>query len=173
MTRFLSFTLLAIVCFSFANDSYSRKIKSKLPIKVSKTENIITAPDNAQFLTSISDSSANFNDIRNKIKFYGFDKTANSSMESFFVSNRLNHTLKRITLEITYLDMQKRQLHSRSVSFDCDIPSCETRRQDIKSWDTQKSFYYFKSAKPRRQATPFTVSFNLKSIEFLNPNSTN
>lgn len=173
MTRFLSFILLFITCFCFANDFYARKIKSKLPIKVGKTENNVPISDNSQFLTSVSDSSANFNDFRNKIKFYGFDKTASSSIESFFVSNQLNLTLKRITLEITYFDLQKRQLHSQSVSFDCDIPSGETRRQDIKSWDTQKAFYFFQSAKPRRQATPFSVSFNLKSVEFLTPESTN
>ncbi|MDE6785936.1 MAG: hypothetical protein K2J46_02710, partial [Muribaculaceae bacterium] len=67
-------------------------------------------------------------------------------------------------IEITYFDMQGRQLHKRTVPLSVNVPPHETIRTDIKSWDTQKSFYYHKSAKPKRQATPFNVKLRLLSL---------
>ena len=111
-----------------------------------------------------SDSIAFCDSILPLIRFYGFDKTVTSSIESFFISNGLQDTLTGLEVEITYSDMKGRQLHKRSVHVDCDIPAGETKRIDIKSWDTQKSFYFHKSIKPKRQATPFDVTLRPLSV---------
>ena len=140
---------------------HSRKIRTKLPVKkeISKdTENI---PQEEGVVTFIADTTQAWQKRSKAIRFYGFDKTVGSSTESFFIINGTDSVLTRIGICITYLDMQGRQLHSRDISLDCDIPAGETRRQDIKSWDIQKSFYFHQSVKPKRQATPFDVKIDL------------
>lgn len=111
-----------------------------------------------------SDSVDFCNLIQPAIRFYGFDKTVGSSMESFFISNGLDDAISELEIDITYTDMKGRQLHRRSVKLDCSIPPKETMRTDIKSWDTQKSFYFHQSVKPKRQATPFAVKIDLLSV---------
>lgn len=166
MNRYISLIFAISWCMIMSMHTDARKIKTKLPAKAIIQKVNTTEQREKPEITIACDSCTNFNEIIKGIKFYGFDKTVSSSMESFFISNSTDYTIKKITLEITYRDLQDRQLHKRAVSFDCEISSGQTQRQDIKSWDSQKSFYYYKSAKPRRQATPFTVTISLKTLEY-------
>lgn len=89
----------------------------------------------------------------------GFDKRAEATVESFFVTNTTDRRLVGLDFTLTYLTLEGKQLHSRHVEIDCDIPPGETRKFDIRSFDRQKSFYYHKSQAPvRRRATPFRIS---------------
>lgn len=147
---------------------HARKIKTKHSIP-KKSEKIIEAEAIAlaDSVVSISSDSITFTEkIRPAIRFYGFDKTIGSNFESFFISNALDKDITGIEIAITYLDMKGRQLHKRNVRLECHIPPQETMRTDIKSWDTQKSFYFHQSVKPKRQATPFNVKIDLLSISF-------
>lgn len=159
--------LLALVAFaSLLQDANARKIRTRLPT----TKNALAEKDSISdliYVLSEADSTPDFDSIKNLIRFYGYDKTANSSMESFFMVNGCEFKLTRLALEIVYFDLQGRQLHQRLVEFDCSLPPHQTRRKDIKSWDIQKSFYYHQSAKPRRQATPFDVAIRIKSMSLL------
>ncbi len=95
----------------------------------------------------------------------GFDKKAESSVESFFVTNTADRHLVGLDFTLTYLTTDGKQLHSRHVDIDCDIPPGETRKFDIRSFDRQKSFYYHKSQPPaRRRATPFRISVQIGCI---------
>lgn len=92
----------------------------------------------------------------------GFDKRAESRTESFFITNTTDRMLVGIDFTLTYLTLQGRQLHSRHVEIDCSIPAGETRKFDIRSFDTQRSFYYRKSQAPaRRRATPFDIQVQI------------
>lgn len=159
----LQVAAMILACLAVADNAAARKIRSKMPVKNSTaiSSGKEKMPEEGIIICE-SDSTDNISKIADKIRFYGFDKTANSSTESFFISNRTDSTLRKVILDILYLDMQGRQLHRRDVRFECEIPCGETKRQDVKSWDTQKSFYYYQSAKPRRQATPFKVKLELK-----------
>lgn len=142
----------------------ARKIKTKHSIPKVSTSTINKANEGEGILILTTDSMEFDEKIKPAIRFYGFDKTATSNLESFFISNSLDSEISGMEIQITYFDMQGRQLHKRKVCIDCSIPAGETMRTDIKSWDTQKSFYFHKSAKPKRQATPFTVKIELLSI---------
>lgn len=144
----------------------ARKIKTKHSIPKKSQTSPKETPEAAQdSIISISSDSITFVEkILPAIRFYGFDKTATSNLESFFISNGLDKDLRKMEVVITYFDMKGRQLHKRTVTLDCDLPAGETKRYDIKSWDTQRSFYFHKSAKPKRQATPFTAKITLLSI---------
>ncbi|MDE6027755.1 MAG: hypothetical protein K2G23_06770, partial [Muribaculaceae bacterium] len=96
---------------------------------------------------------------REDIEFSGYDKKLTSSSESFFVTNRSNRTITAIELTIDYLTLDGRQLNKKFHKIQCAIPPGETRMVDVKSWDTQHSFYYEKSAPARAAGTPFTVKF--------------
>lgn len=160
-------TPLILGLLFIASSIEARKIKTKHPIpknlEKTSTTNILESSDSIISLTS--DSIIFVEKILPAIRFYGFDKTVTSSMESFFISNALDSEICGMEIRITYFDMQGRQLHKRNIPLDIKIPPHETIRTDIKSWDTQKSFYFHQSAKPKRQATPFSVKITLLSIK--------
>lgn len=162
--------VLIMTAVSVAPNAEARKIKTKhtIPkVSVKDFEAEAARYSEKENVISMESDSITFSDrILPGIRFYGFDKTVGSSIESFFISNGLEETLAGVEVEITYLDMKGRQLHKRSVKIDCDIPAGETKRTDVKSWDTQKSFYFHQSVKPKRQATPFDVRLSLISISF-------
>ncbi|MCH5224655.1 MAG: hypothetical protein J1D77_01600 [Muribaculaceae bacterium] len=91
--------------------------------------------------------------------FAGYDKEPNSNIESFILINKSGNTITGYEVRIDYLDMQGRMLHSRVVKEPCEVPPHETRRLDIKSWDTQRTYYYYLGNAPRKVATPYQVNF--------------
>lgn len=95
-----------------------------------------------------------------QIAFSGYDKKISSSSESFFITNNTDRTLTAVTLYIEYLTPDGRQLHKRFYKLGCNIPAGETRKADIKSWDTQHSFYFVKSTPAKGKGAPFTVKFD-------------
>lgn len=95
------------------------------------------------------------------VKIYGYDKTVNSSVETFFVTNETEDTIVAVALTIGYYDINGRQLHSRPEKIFTTIPPGATRKADIRSWDRQNSFRYSGSSKPsRKSATPYTVKIS-------------
>lgn len=94
----------------------------------------------------------------------GYDKPLSSRHETFFATNKGNTTITTINITFNYFDNQNRQLHSVTRDINCAIPPGETRQLSISSWDKQKSFYYYRSTKPRRQATPYSVTYAINYI---------
>lgn len=162
--------ILFFIIFLIAAPSIdARRIKTRHSIpktqeKASK-DNASISSDSIISLTS--DSTTFVDKILPAIRFYGFDKTVTSNLESFFITNSLESAIDGLDVEIIYSDMKGRLLHKRSVHVDCHIPASETKRTDIKSWDFQKSFYFHQSVKPKRQATPFDVRLRLLSVTIL------
>lgn len=103
-------------------------------------------------------------------RFSGFDKGVNSAKESFFVTNPHSDELVEVKVEITYETMEGAMLHCREWTQKVRIPSGETRRVDIPTWDTQHQFYYhLTSPTPKRPATPFRVRFRPLCARYLHP----
>ena len=96
-----------------------------------------------------------------QIVFTGFDKNQNNAKESFFIINKTDRELTGVSLYIEYITPDRRQLHKRFLKLTCSIPAGETRKADIQSWDTQKSFYYYKSNPSKRKGNPFDVKFDI------------
>ncbi|MDE6548360.1 MAG: hypothetical protein K2L22_05125, partial [Muribaculaceae bacterium] len=161
--------LLILTTSNILPSASARKIKTKhsIPKTTEKVSKAKTSESSDSIISLSSDSITFTETILPAIRFYGFDKTISSNLESFFISNALDSEIQGMEVEITYLDMKGRQLHKRNVSIDTQIPPHETVRTDIKSWDTQKSFYFHQSAKPRRQATPFDGKLRLLALSVL------
>lgn len=97
-----------------------------------------------------------------KVVISGFDKPLRSSRETFFVSNHYDRPISSIAVQLAYFDMDGRRLHASDKVIHCSIPPGETRQLSVKAWDSQHSFYYHLSVKPRRdRATPFMVKHRI------------
>ncbi|MDE5607554.1 MAG: hypothetical protein K2I64_01320 [Muribaculaceae bacterium] len=93
------------------------------------------------------------------IAMAGYDKPLTAARETLHLTNlSATDTITSVTLEITYLDRQNRQLHKRQVALNVMLPPGETTLAGFPTWDSQRSFYYILSVKPRRQATPYSVA---------------
>ena len=170
--------IIVIMMGLFTTDfAYGKKIKQSL--KIIKRENsindsclIISRSNTIEIDTAKSDSITFIKDgepylfISQSIRFAGYDKTLNSSKESFLVLNESLVDIKSMTIRLTYKDMSDRMLHSRKITVEEEIPHGETRKIDVSSWDTQKTFYYYRSIPPKRDAAPYKITFSLLSISF-------
>lgn len=101
------------------------------------------------------------------LRLSGYDKPLNANRETMFVTNLTRQTATALDLEITYYDMTGRMLHSARQHVTCEIPAGETRLIEFPTWDRQHSFYYLKSVKPRRQATPYDIQCTVTGIVLL------
>lgn len=106
-------------------------------------------------------------DTSGLLRLSGYDKPINANRETMLVTNLARQTVAALDLEITYYDIAGRMLHSAPQHVTCDIPAGETRLIEFPTWDRQHSFYYIKSVKPRRQATPYDIQCTVTCIVLL------
>lgn len=161
--------LCMLSAFTVTVPAEARKVKYKFSEK--KSGKSKTASDKTEetgnqemaagsFMVASQCEDCNSGYRLDQVVFAGFDKNRNSSVESFFITNNTDRTLTGISLYIEYLTPGGSQLHKKFIKLDCRIPAGETRKADIKSWDTQRSFYYIKSNPGRNGGTPFDVRFD-------------
>lgn len=106
------------------------------------------------------------------VRLSGYDKPLGSRVESLFVSNRLDRDIIALEITLTYRDMQGRTLHETTRRVRADIPAAATRRIQFPSWDTQNSFYYRHSRRPRTaNVTPYDVTCTVRSCILAPPHS--
>lgn len=115
---------------------------------------------NGSFMVASYCESCNNGYRLDQLKFSGFDKKLRNSKESFFIKNLTDRTLTGVVLYIDYRTPDGRQLTKRLLKLTCDIPSGETRKADIPTFDAQHSFYYIDSESSKRGGNPFKVTFD-------------
>lgn len=162
--------LLAAVMISVSGEEcYARKkgYRLKAPASEAAKRTVIseepdTVPEmvSGSFMVASQCETCNNGYRLGQVVFTGFDKNRNSTKESFFIINNTDRTLTAVTLYIEYLTPDGRQLHKRCLKLSCSIPPGETRKADIPSWDTQRSFHYYKSTGKNKGGNPFTVNFD-------------
>ncbi|MDE6290651.1 MAG: hypothetical protein K2M16_03880, partial [Muribaculaceae bacterium] len=119
--NFIAVIGLSATVFLTVASAEARKIRTKNSIPKTQTTAFLTdAYGQSEYKTiSIASDSILFGDsIRPAIRFYGFDKTVTSNIESFFISNGLDEEIYAMEIDITYTDLKGRQLHKRTVSLD-------------------------------------------------------
>ncbi len=155
--RIAAVCLIAAICLPALHARRQRTSPSRRLREVP----VVAAPD------SIAPPSALADTIelrRGDIRLSGFDKEASSSRESFFATNCLPDSVSviELTVRFDYTDMRGRQLHSAVHTVRCHIPPGQTRRLEVRTWDSQRVFYYYRSNAPkRRKATAFNVKSEL------------
>lgn len=99
-----------------------------------------------------------------KIRYCGYEKPLRSTKETIFIQNLTDSTICSVSFTIEYLDNSGRKIHQRKLRQDPMIPPRQTRRLDIPSWDTQKTYYYLRGDKPRKTATPYDIRITSDTI---------
>lgn len=99
-----------------------------------------------------------------KLRYCGYEKTLRATKETIFIENLTDSTINAISFTIEYIDSSGRKIHQRSLRHASLIPPRQTRRIDIPSWDTQKSYYYLKGDAPRKTATPYDIIITTDTI---------
>lgn len=95
----------------------------------------------------------------------GFAKRASDSKESFFITNNTRHRMSAVRLLMRYTTMNGELLTQRSVTVPVSLKPDETKLVEVKSFDVQRLFYYYAGPQPRKQATPFKVSYRLTGYD--------
>ena len=95
----------------------------------------------------------------------GFAKRASDSKESFFITNNTRHRMSAVRLLMRYSTMNGELLTQRSVTVPVSLKPGETKLVEVKSFDVQRLFYYYAGPQPRKQATPFKVSYRLTGYD--------
>ena len=152
-------TSLAIVLCTSADVMAEKTSRGKLKPVRSLVEPDKTDSVSCDTIFSPSDAS---------VLLSGYDKPLHSSVESIFVSNRLDKEVSEITLRIVYTDTQGRQLHEVTRSLPASVPPGETRRLQFSSWDRQNTFYYVGGRKPRTaNVSPYDVKCFVNKVVVL------
>lgn len=169
MRFFSRFWKLAAIAFfvvmSTAGNLSARRIRTAHKVLKAPAESSIPGSFPERVVLK-ADTTLEWKSIAERIRFSGFDKTPSSNKESFFITNSTDSTLHGMSVEIEYTDLNGRELHRRSMDIECDIPSSDTRRVDIPTWDLQHAFRHYRCAATRRPTTPFRVSVILQSVVF-------
>ncbi|MDD2961918.1 MAG: hypothetical protein PHR45_07570 [Muribaculaceae bacterium] len=103
----------------------------------------------------------------NGIKIKAFDKKASDNKESFTITNTTQFNLSRIELLLRYSDHDGNMIHERKELIECELPSGMSRQIYIAAFDKQHNYYYYKSTKPRKKATPFRAAFKLLRYDII------
>lgn len=137
-----------------------RTLRGKLrPVAGSTRGRTVEKPDSA---VAVFDTIAS--PSPEAVRLSGYDKPLGSRVESLFVSNRLDRDIIALEITLTYRDLQGRTLHETTRLVRADIPAAATRRIQFPSWDTQTSFYYRHSRRPRTaNVTPYDVTCTVRS----------
>ena len=112
----------------------------------------------------ITEDSIGFHEIADNLIFLAYDKKTSASKETFFIENKSDSDLKSLNIEISYFTSDGKLIHRRETSLDGDFRSGETRKVDISSWDTQKSYHYIHSAASKKGSTPYSVRIRVLSF---------
>lgn len=160
MTKYIAILLLFL---SFSTFSEARKVKQSLKVTKEKTSHKETEAEKYGVELPANEATTTLHNGRqvlfcpDSISFSGYEKEANANTESFLVSNNSYAPLSAIKIKIIYSDLQDRMLHTRTLTQPCFIPSGETRKIDIKSWDKQHTYFYYLGNEPRKVATPYKI----------------
>lgn len=158
--KILPFGMMAVVLLSPAHSDGKR---TRLSMKVSNTVKSNDVRPWEEMLSARTDS-LRFDALCKDIIFSGYDKPLTSGHETWIVQNHSDESIRAMRVEITYLTPDGKLLHKREVDVKCVLPPGETRMAEVKSFDRQKSFYFYKSQAPRRSATPYMVKIRIVSI---------
>lgn len=166
LLRILSISLLMVSGLCCSSDA--KKVTSKLSAPKEETQKKTTKNDKSgsslQPDIVLTPDSAEFADIAKKVNFLAYDKKASSAKETFFVDNNSSDDIICLDIEISYYTNSGKLIHKREETLTEIFPSGESRKVDIASWDTQKSFHYHKSTPSKKGSTPYSVKIRVLRI---------
>ena len=158
MKKLLAFALIILACSALAKQRSTRQ-------KLSTCDDASVAADTMLVLADTLRGDT----LAASLKISGYEKPLRSRHETMLLTNADTlRTLTSVAINITYIDMLGRTLHSRTTAANIIVPPRETRMLDIKSWDVNQLFYYHLNppARTSTQATPYRVTVTATSATY-------
>lgn len=156
ITRILPLLILAALLPALGSQARTRTTITSIKVTQAPLEQLPTAP---------ADSTAGGAVDPMAVTLRAYNKRASDSRESFLITNNTRHRLSHVTLLLRYSDLDGQLLHERNVSIAVQLRPGQTQLVSIKSWDTQRMFYYYGGPRPRKSATPYRVAYRLTGFE--------
>lgn len=147
----LSIILIASLQFTAAD----RVVTTRKHLRLNPS-GLVTSPQDTSEVSLISPIG--------KIRYCGYEKPLRATKETLFIENLTDSTINTVSFTIEYLDSSGRKIHQRQLKHTPRIPPRQTRRIDIPSWDTQKSYYYRRGDTPRKTATPYDIKITTDTL---------
>ena len=145
----------AAITIALAATARTRTTQSQLRDTRTPLERLTTAAE--------TDSAAGVS--QTDVTLRGYSKRASDAKESFFITNHTTHRISAVRLLLRYATMQGDMLHERQVTVPVSLGSGQSQLVSIATFDVQRLFYYYAGPKPRKQATPFRVSYRLTGYD--------
>lgn len=150
-----SLMIAAMMAASLAATARTRTTQTQLRDTRTPLERMAT--------TAKADSAAGVS--QTDVALRGYSKRASDAKESFFITNNTSHRISAVRLLLRYTTLQGDMLHERAVTVPVSLGSGQSQLVSIATFDVQRLFYYYAGPKPRKQATPFRVSYRLTGYD--------
>lgn len=150
-----SLMIAAMMAASLAATARTRTTQTQLHDTRTPLERMAT--------TAKADSAAGVS--QTDVALRGYSKRASDAKESFFITNNTSHRISAVRLLLRYTTLQGDMLHERAVTVPVSLGSGQSQLVSIATFDVQRLFYYYAGPKPRKQATPFRVSYRLTGYD--------
>ncbi len=95
------------------------------------------------------------------VDMLGYDKRLTDTKESFLLRNNTSYHLSRVVVKLVYRSPDGTMINYRTCTVECDLLPHSTRRCELPSFDTSKSYYHVDSPPSRASGRPFKVTFQL------------
>ncbi len=141
-----SAVIIVVLCLACLTSVADNTLSRRLRVRPARAEVAVSLPDTLRGAPCDS------------VLLSGYDKPLRASRETLFVTNRLDVPLTAVGIRLIYSDMSGRLLHRRTVCARVLLEPGETRMVSIPTWDTNRSFFYHRGARPRVSGvTPYGV----------------
>ena len=96
------------------------------------------------------------------VSMHGYSKRLGDAKESFILRNEThNYHISRVVLKIQYTTEDGTLIHSREECLECNLQPGSTQIVTIKSFDSNKSYYYYTMPPKRASGTPYRVQYDV------------
>lgn len=100
--------------------------------------------------------------FKQRIDMLDFEKSRSSTKETFSLRNNTAHTVTRVLIKLVYKTPDEVMIDNREVMVEGEIPPYSTKRFDIKSFDSNRTYRFYKSRIVGKDAgKAFKVYFDL------------
>lgn len=95
------------------------------------------------------------------VSMYGYTKRYNEAKENFILRNEThNYHISRVKLKLLYKADSGEVLHEREELIECDLPPGASQMVSIKSFDSSRNYYYYKTPS-KKGGVSFRIQYDL------------
>lgn len=101
-------------------------------------------------------------DSTNAVTMVSYEQNWSDFSGTLALKNNTSEAIRNVTFLITYLDMSGRELDYEEFFKEVDIEPGKTRKIDIRAYEHEREYHYYKSENSPTGSPAFKVKFELK-----------